>query len=51
MLSENIIGCLTVIYNQEKLGKIYMPNIRKRQDYGLWFKILKNEKFNYYESY
>ena len=47
MLSENIIGCLTVIYNQEKLGKIYMPNIRKRQDYGLWFKILKNEKFAY----
>ena len=47
MLSENIIGCLTVIYNQEKLGKLYMPNIRKRQDYGLWFKILKNEKFAY----
>lgn len=47
MLSENSIGCLTAVYDQEKIGKIYMPNIRKRQDYGLWFKILKNEKFAY----
>jgi len=47
MLSENSIGCLTAVYDQEQIGKIYMPNIRKRQDYGLWFKILKNEKFAY----
>ena len=47
MLSKNSIGCLTAVYDQEKIGKIYMPNIRKRQDYGLWFKILKNEKFAY----
>ena len=24
-----------------KLGKSYMPNIRKRQDYALWLTILK----------
>lgn len=35
------IGCLTAIYNKKKLGKVYMPNIRKRQDYALWLKILK----------
>lgn len=35
------IGCLTAIYDTEKIGKIYMPEIRKRQDYGLWLKILK----------
>jgi teichuronic acid biosynthesis glycosyltransferase TuaG len=40
-LKENQIGCLTAIYDQEKLGKIYMPLIRKRQDYGLWLNILK----------
>lgn len=40
-LYYNPIGCLTAIYNAEKLGKIYMPLIRKRQDYGLWLKILK----------
>lgn len=41
LLKENQIGCLTAIYDQEKLGKIYMPLIRKRQDFGLWLNILK----------
>lgn len=41
LLNTNVIGCLTAIYNTEQLGKVYMPNIRKRQDYGLWLKILK----------
>ncbi|UNY97889.1 glycosyltransferase [Zhouia spongiae] len=35
------IGCLTAIYDTEKIGKVYMPIIRKRQDYGLWLKIFK----------
>jgi glycosyltransferase involved in cell wall biosynthesis len=54
-LHTNYIGCLTAIYDTEKLGKIYMPEIRKRQDYGLWLKILKevdghglNENLAYY---
>jgi len=41
ILKTNPIGCLTAIYDTKKLGKIYMPNILKRQDYGLWLKILK----------
>ena len=41
MLYSNKIGCLTAIYNQNKLGKIYMPLLKKRQDYALWLKILK----------
>ncbi len=41
MLYSNKIGCLTAMYNQSELGKIYMPLLRKRQDYGLWLKILK----------
>ena len=45
MLYSNEIGCLTAIYNANVLGKIYMPNLRKRQDYGLWLKILKKEKY------
>lgn len=44
MLYSNKIGCLTVIYNKDNLGKICMPLIRKRQDYALWLKILKKEK-------
>ncbi|ANW96291.1 glycosyl transferase [Wenyingzhuangia fucanilytica] len=47
MLSSNKIGCLTAIYNQEKIGKVYMPNIRKRQDYALWLSILKKIDFAY----
>lgn len=35
------VGCLTAIYDTEKIGKQYMPLILKRQDYGLWLKILK----------
>ncbi len=35
------IGCLTAMYDVKKIGKFYMPLIRKRQDAGLWLKILK----------
>lgn len=45
MLYSNEIGCLTAMYNKDVLGKIFMPNIRKRQDYGLWLKILKTEEY------
>lgn len=41
------IGCLTAMYDTDKLGKIYMPEIRKRQDLGLWLRILKKEPFAY----
>jgi hypothetical protein len=34
------IGCLTAMYDTHVLGKVYMPLIRKRQDLGLWLKIL-----------
>lgn len=34
------IGCLTVVYDRNKLGDIQMPDIRKRQDYAMWLKIL-----------
>ncbi|MFD0863112.1 glycosyltransferase family 2 protein [Sungkyunkwania multivorans] len=36
LLSCNYIGNLTGIYDAKKLGKIYSPLIRKRQDWGLW---------------
>lgn len=35
------IGCLTAIYDTEKVGKIYMPELRQRQDWGLWMRILR----------
>jgi len=47
LLKSNQIGCLTAIYDQEKLEKIYMPLIRKRQDYALWLQTLKKTKYGY----
>jgi teichuronic acid biosynthesis glycosyltransferase TuaG len=40
MLKTCSVGCLTAIYDIEKIGKMYMPLILKRQDYGLWLEIL-----------
>jgi len=56
LLKQNIMGCLTVIYDTERLGKVYMPNLLRRQDFALWLKILKeipyadglNEPLAYY---
>ena len=42
LLKSNHIGCLTAMIDLEILGhKMYMPNIKKRQDQGLWLDILK----------
>lgn len=38
---NNYIGNLTGIYNAEVLGKIRVPNIRKRQDWALWLEAIK----------
>lgn len=47
LLKQNILGCLTVIYDSAKLGKVYMPIISKRQDFALWLKILKQTPYAY----
>jgi teichuronic acid biosynthesis glycosyltransferase TuaG len=47
MLQSNFIACFTGIYDAQQLGKVYMPDIMKRQDYGLWLKILKMTPFGY----
>lgn len=41
LLKRTEIGCLTAIYDVNKLGKLYMPNLRRKQDYALWLLILK----------
>ncbi|WP_205780548.1 glycosyltransferase family 2 protein [Mucilaginibacter limnophilus] len=35
------ISCLTAFIDIERTGKFFMPDIPKRQDYGLWLSILK----------
>ena len=47
LLKTNYIGCSTAVYDSKQLGKVYMPELRKRQDFGLWLKILKQTEFGY----
>ena len=47
LLKQNIIGCLTAMYDTQKLGKVYMPTILKRQDFALWLNILKKIPYAY----
>ena len=41
LLKTCVIGCLTAVYDTQQVGKILMPLIRKRQDFGLWLRLLK----------
>ena len=42
MKRDNKLGCLTAVYDIQRLGhKFYMPAIRKRQDWALFLNILK----------
>jgi len=41
LLLERAIGCLTAIYDTKIYGKVLMPDIKKRQDYGLWLHLLR----------
>ena len=43
----NPIGNLTVIYNQEALGKFVVPRIKKRNDFALWLQVLKKTDYCY----
>lgn len=42
MLRANYIGCLTAMYDRDRLGTRLMPELRKRQDYALWLSILRD---------
>jgi hypothetical protein len=35
------------MYDTQYFGKVYMPNILKRQDFGLWLELLKRTKYAY----
>lgn len=40
LLRRTEISCLTAMYDVRVLGKVYMPNLKKKQDYALWLHIL-----------
>jgi teichuronic acid biosynthesis glycosyltransferase TuaG len=41
LLKKTEIGCLTAVFDCEMIGKFYMPDLRRKQDYALWLNILK----------
>ena len=44
MLKNNYLGCLTVMYDVEKVGKRYFKELEKNEDYVLWLEIVKDVK-------
>lgn len=42
LLKRTEISCLTAIYDSSKIGKFYMSNHDRKQDYALWLAILKS---------
>lgn len=47
MSRDDKMGFLTVIYDVSQLGKIYLPKLRKRQDWALKLKLLQICKYTY----
>lgn len=41
LLKGNAIGCLTAVYDTAALGRVEMPQVARRQDYGLWLELLR----------
>lgn len=42
LLTRCPIGCSTAAYDQEALGKRYMPSVRRGQDWGLWLELTRD---------
>lgn len=47
MLCNDYIGFLTLMYDTEVIGKQFMPEIRRRQDWAYKLKLLKNISHGY----
>ena len=44
---SNFIPCLTVVYDTFIIGKVFQPNIVKRNDFALWLTILNGGNVKY----
>ena len=42
LLKRTEISCLTAVYNADAIGKFYMSEHARKQDYALWLAILKS---------
>lgn len=56
LLSNPLIACSSVLLDYDAVGRVLMPEIRKRQDFAFWLKLLRkgivargiNEPLTYY---
>lgn len=46
-LLKNNCGNSTVMYNSGKIGKFYIPDIKKRNDYTMWLQVIKKTTYLY----
>ena len=46
-LSGCPVGCLTVAYDQQILGKRFMPDVRRGQDWGCWLELTRDGAIGY----
>lgn len=47
LLKTNYIGCLSVMYDTFKLGKVYMSLSSGREDFATWLQVLKSIEYVY----
>ena len=47
LLKNNWLGCLTLMYERELYSQYRFPNIRKRQDWGMWLSIMRGGTLAY----
>ena len=47
IIRDDSIGFLTCIYDTAQIGKVYMPSIRRRQDWALKIKLLQKHSMAY----
>ena len=45
LLYDSNIGTPGVVYDTKRIGKIYFPTIRKRQDWVMWLSIIEKTKY------
>lgn len=41
MYSFNYMGCLTVMYDRDYMGLVQIADLKKRNDYAMWVKVVK----------
>lgn len=41
MFAYDYVGCLTVMYDRAYVGLVQIPDLKKRNDYALWLKVIQ----------